>query len=156
MAKNKSNEIRKFSQTIRIYDEQMLDYIDELLGAGYFASKNEIVNRAVEYGLPLIYSELFGKKIAGGGPSGNILNTDSGEQIKKDLREMRLTLDELFVIMNIIEYITTTSYNLQRAELNGIDIADDDVQSGIYSQLPQNLQEVKNEILQRQKKNKRS
>lgn len=155
MKKTQDDKTRKITHTVRIYDEQMLDYIDELLGAGFFASKNEIINRAVEYGLPLIYSELFGKKVASGAQNVRQSDIDFGEQMRKDLREMRLTLDDLFVVMNIIEYITTTSFNLKLAELNGIAVADDDVRSGIYSQLPQQLQEVKNEILQRKSKQRR-
>lgn len=152
MATKKSNDIRKFSQTIRIYDEQMLDYIDELISAGFFTSKNEIINRAVEYGLPLVYRELFGKKIAVGSKSETATKADDDEQLRKDMREIRLTLDDLFVVTNIIEYMTTTSYNLKLADINGITVADDDVRSGIYSQLPRQLQEIKNEILQRKAK----
>lgn len=149
---SKEIDVKTIKHTVRIYDDELLTYIDELYNTGNFPSKNAVINKSIEFGIPLLYKELLGKKLKENGALDTNQRKENEEMISKMLREIRLTTDDIFIVLNIIEYLTTTIFNMELSKLTNISITDDQVRAGLLSDLPDNLQKVKNEVVNRHNK----
>ena len=132
----------KNSFWVRIYDDELLKSIFELFGTGRYSSMNELMTKALEIGINQLYS-VYGKKKA--------LDVKVGNDIKeiiKNTRIMTKKIDEVFVMLNIIEILDTTTFNAFRSIVAGEKVTPEQLDSGYYSMLPDNIAEVKNELIQ--------
>ena len=77
------------------------------------------------------------------------------DEIEKKLKEMSYPLDDVLVLMSMVEMITSTLYNIEVARLKGEAVSADLLESGYFSALPANLQEIKDRLIARMEKKKR-
>lgn len=146
----KKNDIKKNRFLIRINDDDTLTYFYDLLNSGLFSSQNELLNRCLERGVPEIYKEYF-KNYPKGFERASALEMEE-VRTQKELKELRLTVDELFVMMNILESLVATIYNAQLKAIDGEPITVDMFESGLLADLPEYLASVKNEMVMRHMK----
>ncbi len=139
----------KNSFWVRIYDDELLKSIFELFGTGRYSSMNELMTKALEIGINQLYS-VYGKKKALDVKVGNDINdvTLDLKEIIKNTRIMTKKIDEVFVMLNIIEILDTTTFNAFRSIVAGEKVTPEQLDSGYYSMLPDNIAEVKNELIQ--------
>ncbi|MDR3262964.1 MAG: hypothetical protein LBT30_01475 [Clostridiales bacterium] len=148
-------KLKKIQHTVRIYDDDLLSYIEELHQTKQFNSRNDVINKGIEFGIPMLYKEIFGKRLKEFGALLPARDTENEQLVVKKLKEISLTTDDIFIVLNLLEYLTTTIYNIELSKLNGISITDDEVRSGLLSELPSNLQKVKDEVVKRHNKKSR-
>ena len=103
----------------------------------------------LEIGINQLYS-VYGKKKALDVKVGNDINdvTLDLKEIIKNTRIMTKKIDEVFVMLNIIEILDTTTFNAFRSIVAGEKVTPEQLDSGYYSMLPDNIAEVKNELIQ--------
>ena len=68
--------------------------------------------------------------------------SEIGARQKKEVKEH----DELFALMTVIEFLTTTLVNIELAKSEGVTVSKTDVENGLYASLPEKLERLKNEI----------
>ncbi len=136
--------------TVRLSDTNTLSSIEELLATKLYASGNILLNRAVEIGISEIYAKVFARNgTVSAAQAGNGTGPQPAGDLERMVKQNILTLDDVFVILNILEYMTSTLYNIELAKINNLPVSDDMVRSGVFSDLPDNLQAVKNELMAR-------
>lgn len=131
---------------LRLYDLETAKSILELMQTGKFASKNELLNRAVQIGVEKIYLE-FGKRKALASPI-EVEKPDGVkiDEMQKAIKENRVLTEDIFVLMNSIEIITATVLNVLRAEVLGEDINADMIDGGLMARLPPYAQQIKDDL----------
>lgn len=141
----KKTETRKNEFKLRIYDEDTLINLEELQKTGQYDSMNELLNKVIEKGAAAMLVSL-GKR--------GVLSDDSNMpegatllEIKNMLRSVAITVDDIFVIMNIVETLGAIQFNIENAKLNKEPISEELLQSGAFSDLPDWLQEIKDIII---------
>lgn len=141
----KKTETRKNEFKLRIYDEDTLINLEELQKTGQYDSMNELLNKVIEKGAAAMLVSL-GKR--------GVLSDDSNMpegatllEIKNMLRSVAITVDDIFVIMNIVETLGAIQFNIESAKLNNEPISEELLQSGAFSDLPDWLQEIKDIII---------
>lgn len=139
-------DIKKNNFLVRIQDDDILSYIYDLLNSGIFASQNELLNRCLEAGVPEVYKEQFQRYPKGCARDGETIEE---QKTQKELKELRLTVDELFVLMNISESLLATLYNTKLKEIEGESITSEMFDSGLLADLPPVLAEAKQELVKR-------
>lgn len=131
-------EKMKNTTTLRIDNVDTVKMLDELAKQGAFKSKNEVINRALEYGLPILHGVIFGKS-----KKTQEINV---EEVAKEIVAMKTMLVNHTINLNVIEYLLSFLYNVEVARADGIEITRDFIESGCLEQLPDNLAEVKREM----------
>lgn len=143
------NETKKNNFHVRVYDEEILTSIYELVGTGSFESMNDLLNRALGKGIEEIY-KIYGKRKSLGTvpmPENNV-----SEELLKRFKHTEMTLDDVFVLMSVLEMLVTSLYNVQRALIAGEAISAELLDSGYFAELPRNLKEIKDELISRKAK----
>lgn len=141
MATRKENT-RKNEFKLRVYDDEMLTSIYELMGSGRFGSMNDLLNLALGRGVDELYMA-YGKKKALE-PVEAPENTEHAlRQIRTKLDALGSTCDDVFVMMNVLETLTAMLYNVERAVRNGEQVSDEMLEQGLFADLPSWVQEVK-------------
>ena len=148
MRKEKKNT-RKNEFKVRIYDDDVLTSIDELLGTKDFSSTNDLLNQAVERGINEIY-QAYGKAKKLSAPLD--INTDGNththmRDIKNKLSRIALTIDDLFVLLSTNEALLSTVFNVVMAHENGEIVSEESIEQGGYSDLPQFIKTVREKII---------
>lgn len=150
--KNKENT-KKNSFHLRVYNEDMLTSLHELMGTGRFDSMNDLLNVALERGIVELYVE-YGKKKA-------LEPIVAPENTEHALRQMGVkldvissTCDDIFVLMNVLETLTAMLFNVERAHRNGEPVSDDMLEQGLFAELPSWVEEVKDAARARSAKKK--
>ena len=134
---------------VRLNNSDVADMINEIEQAGVYKSKNELINKILEYGVPEVYERVFGRRKNTKSVTGNtgtevVLEqlSEIGARQKKEVKEH----DELFALMTVIEFLTTTLVNIELAKSEGVAVSKTDVENGLYASLPEKLERLKNEI----------
>ena len=134
---------------VRLNNSDVAEMINEIERAGIYKSKNELINKILEYGVPEVYERVFGKRkntksVTGNNGAEVVLEqlSEIGARQKKEGKEH----DELFALMTIIEFLTTTLVNIEIAKSEGVTVAKSDIENGLYASLPEKLERLKNEI----------
>ncbi len=126
--------------SVRIDNVDIVEKIDTLLAKkDEFKSKNDIVNRALEIGVPILFSSFFGK-------GGRRTQEEQSVASAKDLGAIKNIVVQQAIQLNMLEYLTTILFNIEAAKAEGIEITKEFFSSGCLEQLPENLAEVKKEM----------
>lgn len=156
MLQKKKENLNTNRYPLRIADQDIIKWIDEIAKTNVFRSKNEILNHALRLSIPIIYKDVFDRnRVPGRSLVQNLDESDKTfpvELLEKKIKEMSFTTDEMFVVLNIIEYLITNLFNIELAKINGQSISDAEIRNGLLSNLPANLQRVKDEMINRQRK----
>ena len=151
----KTQENYKNAFWLRVYDVETLKSIYELYDTKQFESMNDLLNRAVRAGIEKMYID-YGKRGALKAPTAvPVQDSQKLDEIEKKLKEMSYPLDDVLVLMSMVEMITSTLYNIEVARLKGEAVSADLLESGYFSALPANLQEIKDRLIARMEKKKR-
>lgn len=132
--------------SIRIQRSDVLDMMDALCAKnGAYKSKNELINRALELAIPELYNAYFAKKVA---PITMPSQSEVPKTLAKDVAALKNMLSQQSIELNMIEYLCAFLYNVVAAKAEGIEITKEFIESGVFEQLPANLEEVKREMTQ--------
>lgn len=123
--------------TLRIENIDTLNMLEKMYEKGVFRSKNEILNRALAYGLPILEAAIFGK--------GKKTQEESGE-IARELAGLKNLLVQQSININVLENLLAFLYNVETAKAEGIEITTEFIESGCLETLPENIAEVKKEM----------
>lgn len=132
MSEEKNNRM-----TLRIESVQMVEMLDDIDKIKAYKSKNEIINRALEIGLPIINESVFGKKVG---------KTQEEQQDMRDLQGIKNVLVQQSITLNIVEYLLSFLYNVEVTKADGVEITPELIESGSLEQLPDNVAVVKSEM----------
>ena len=141
---------------IRVYDDDILTSLYELFDTKQFDSMNDLMNKAISIGIEQIYLT-FGKRRALTSSIEPVIpNTETTKEVLHRLKDMELTTNDLFVILNVLEVMITTLYNVEVAKNNGESVSAELMDSGYYSTLPEQYQSIKDTLIRRiEKKNQK-
>ncbi len=145
--KEKDTKINAFK--VSVYDDKLINKIKELYKIGQYESVNDLLNRALAIGIEKMYAE-FGKPKTFANPIES--NSNSSAQfgiLMNNIYENSLTQDDLFVIMNCVEAMVATLYNIQLAQIKKDTVSIELIESGYLSTLPPSMQAVKNQMIRR-------
>lgn len=123
--------------TLRIENESLLQSLAELEKSGVWRSRNEILNRALSEGFPILAALACGKTAGTSVPE---------LDIRKDIHALKALLSQNAISLNMIEYLTTILYNIEGAKADGIEITPEFLESGSLEQLPEALSKVKKQM----------
>ena len=141
---------------VRIYDDETLQSIYELFGTKQFDSMNDLLNRAVRAGIEQIYLDYGKRRVLPFTGEPTEQPNVRLEAIEKKLKEMSLSLDDVLVLMSMVEMLTSTLYNVETARVKGEPVDAELIESGYFSTLPEQLQGIKDKLIERMQKKKRS
>lgn len=148
MSKEKK-DVKNNSFKVRVYDDDLLTSLNELYQTGQFESMNDLMNRALAIGIEKMYLE-FGKRKALSDPIEPDPNVSAQlGMLMNKIHENSLSLDDIFVMMNCIETMAATLYNIQLAQAKKEPINAELIESGYLSTLPASMQAVKNQMIKR-------
>lgn len=135
---------------IRIYDAETVKSINELITTKRFSSVNELMNKAINIGIEKIYLD-FGKKKALGKTYAPPEETDSQriDNIDHKLNKLRLTMEDILILLNAVELLTASNFNLYKAALLGEPVSEELIDSGHYAEPPEAYVRLKEQIAQR-------
>ena len=141
---------------IRVYDDDILTSLYELFDTKQVDSMNDLMNKAISIGIEQIYLT-FGKRRALTSSIEPVIpNTETTKEVLHRLKDMELTTNDLFVILNVLEVMITTLYNVEVAKNNGESVSAELMDSGYYSTLPEQYQSIKDTLIRRiEKKNQK-
>lgn len=145
MPKNK--EIKPI--LLRLNNADVAAMIDEIEAKGIYKSRNELINKMLQYGAPELYNRLFDTKKytkTVTGNSGAEIVLEQLNDIATRQRNEATAHDEIFTLLSIIEFLTTTLLNIELAKSKGEPVSSSDVENGLYSTLPAKLEKLKNSI----------
>lgn len=134
---------------VRIYDNDVLTSVYELWETKQFDSMNDLLGRAVAIGIEEIYAE-FGKRKALSSPvTPDVPDERKIDELLKRQRDMELMQTDTYVMMSVIETMTTTLYNVVAAKVNGEAVSAEQMDSGFFSLLPERYQYIKDQLIRR-------
>lgn len=145
----KEKDVKNNSFKIRVYDDDLLTSINELHLTGQFESMNDLMNRALAIGIEKMYLE-FGKRRAlpdMADPNPNV--SAQLVMMANKIHENSLNLDDIFVMMNCIETMVATLYNIQLAQVKKEPVSTELIESGYLTTLPASMQAVKDQMIRR-------
>lgn len=151
----KTQDKRKNAFWLRVYDDETLQSIYELFDTKQFDSMNDLLNRAVSAGIEKIYLEYGKRRVLPFAGEPTEQPNVRLEAIEKKLKEMSLSLDDVLVLMSMVEMLTSTLYNVTVARSKGEPVDATLIESGYFSTLPEQLQEIKDRLIERMEKKKR-
>lgn len=152
MSKEKKPEKIKNSFYLRLYDTELCKSIEELMQTKRFESCNDLLGYAVSIGIEKIYLE-YGKKRALPKPQDAVTPPDERlNEIAHQLAEIKVQLEDVFIISNSQEVLTATLYNVLHAKANGEAVSAELMDSGFFSNLPAFFLEIKDKLIERAKR----
>lgn len=151
----KTQDKRKNAFWLRVYDDETLQSIYELFDTKQFDSMNDLLNRAVRAGIEKIYLEYGKRRVLPFVGEPTEQPNVRLEAIEKKIKEMSLSLDDVLVLMSMVEMLTSTLYNVTVARSKGEAVDATLIESGYFSTLPEQLQEIKDRLIERMEKKKR-
>lgn len=140
----------KNSFHVRIYDVELLKSLNELLDTGKYESMNELMNCALGVGVEKIYLEFGKRKLFT--QAREIPEVPEGKKLDKidtKLEKQRIMQEDMFILMNSIEALVASIFNVQRAEINGETVNAELIDSGYLAKLPPAYLEIKDNLVAR-------
>lgn len=140
---------------VRIYDDDILTSVYELFETKQFASMNDLMNKALALGIEKIYLTYGKRRALSSAIEPETPASESLEKVSQQLRNMELTINDLFVMMNVLEIMSATLYNVEVAKNSGEAVSAELMDSGYFSTLPERYQEIKDKLIRRMEKKNR-
>lgn len=140
----------KNSFHLRIYDAELLKSLNELLATEKYESMNELLNCALGVGVEKIYLEFGKRKLLT--QARTIPEMPDGKKLDKidnKLERNRIMQEDMFILLNSIEALVASIFNVQRAEINGEAVNAELIDSGIMAKLPPAYLEIKDNLIAR-------
>ena len=147
MKKTQDKKINSFH--VRIYDDELLTELYALAELKEFSSMNELMNTALSIGIEKMYLDRGKRKSFAESKSQPTTPTANFDEMLKKLKGAELTLDDIFVMMNVMEMLLTTLYNNEVMKIKGEPVGIELLESGYMAQLPENIQQVKDKLIRR-------
>lgn len=134
---------------VRLYDAETVKSIDELLKTGDFSSVNELLGKAIAIGIEKIYVG-YGKRKRlelATMPTPEVPDVVKLENIKRELDNLRVLDEDMYILMNSIKGLTASVYNVLRANVKGeplsVELLDD---YGYMATMPDSYLEIENNL----------
>lgn len=140
----------KNSFHLRVYNVELLKSLNELLETEKYESMNELLNCALGIGVEKIYLEFGKRKLFT--KTMEIPEMPDGKKLDKidyKIEKLRLLQEDMFILMNSIEALTASIFNVQRAEVNGEAVSGELIDSGVMAKLPPAYLEIKDNLIAR-------
>lgn len=140
----------KNSFHVRIYDAELLKSLNELLDTDKYESMNELMNCALGVGVEKIYLEFGKRKLFT--QAREIPEVPEGKKLDKvdaKIEKLRVLQEDMYILLNSIEALIASVYNVQRAEINGEAVSSEMIESGILMKLPPVYREIKDNLVAR-------
>lgn len=150
MEENKQSKKFKNSFHLRIYDAELLKSLNELFGTGKYESMNELLNCALGVGVEKIYLEFGKRKLFT--QAREIPEVPEGKRLEKievKLEKQRIMQEDMFILMNSIEALTASVFNVQRSQIEGEPISGELIDSGYLAKLPKAYLDIKDNLVAR-------
>lgn len=149
MAKKQPKEFNN-SFRLRIYDVEVVKSLNELFKTGKYSSMNELLSYAVGIGVEKIYLE-FGKRklLVQDRAVPETSDTQKIDTLLHEMSKFKILQEDTFIMMNSIEALTASVFNIQRAGIAGEPISTELIDSGYYNALPENFKEMKDNLVAR-------
>lgn len=144
----KAQDKKNNSFRIRVYDDDLLTSLYELAELKEFASMNELICTALSIGIQKMYVERGKRKLLAKDVIEESTDSKLNELIKSSKANMK-TLDDVFVMLNVVEMLMSTLYNVELCERKGESVSSEMIESGYLSELPRNIQRVKDSLIKR-------
>ena len=143
------NKVENKPIMLRLNNLDVLKMIEEIDGANIYKSKNELINKMLEYGAPEVYNRVFGKNTytkLTGSSSVEVL-MQKIDDIETRQKKSAGTTNEIFSLLSIIEFLTTTLLNIEIAKSKGETVSEENINAGLYAVLPEKLEALKSQLL---------
>lgn len=148
----KEKQPKKFNNSfhLRVYDAEVMKSLNELIETGRYDSMNELLNCALGIGVEKIYLE-FGKRklLTRALEIPELPDTKKIDRLENKVERLRIMQEDMFILMNSIEALTCSIYNVQRAAANGEEVSAELIDSGYLTKLPQAYQDIKDNLVAR-------
>lgn len=140
----------KNSFHLRVYDAEVLKSLYELKEAGNYEVMNELLNDVLRIGAEKMYLE-FGKRKLLAQPLAFPEKADGKklDDVLHELSKQKLMQEDMFILMNSIEAIVSSIFNMYRAGVLGEPLSAELIDSGYYNTLPDNFREIKDSLIKR-------
>lgn len=132
---------------LRLNNIDVLTMINEIEATGIYKSKNELINKMLEYGAPEVYNRVFKKNTYTKSTGGIELLIEKLDNIEARQKRRTGTENEIFSLLSIIEFLTTTLLNIEISKAEGRTVSADGITAGIYATLPEKLEKLKSQLL---------
>lgn len=133
--------------TFRVSNKKILRFIEELTTK--FKNKSTVLNEILDIGAPILYARIFGK-----GRDTAAAEGSSAPDTTRELKELRLDCDDIFVMLNILEPMLAALFNIALAQLENDTVNPQELKLGLLGDLPPALADMKKEIVKRHAKRK--
>lgn len=149
MNKKQSTQLKN-SFHLRVYDAEVLKSLYELKEAGNYEIMNELLNDVLRLGAEKMYLE-FGKRKLLTRSLAFPEKTDGKklDDVLHELGKQKLMQEDMFILMNSIEAIVSSIFNMHRAGVIGEPLSAELIDSGYYNTLPDNFREIKDGLIKR-------
>lgn len=132
----------------RIYDEETIKKLELLFASKGWRSMNELYQQAIKIGASELYRQEIEHK------EKNEYTKEKEEMIVKAINYLKISVDELFITVGMIKHLVTTIYNIDISLLEGEMVDKTLIETGAFSVLPKELQEIENSLYEKHKKGK--
>jgi len=147
---NKQPKKNKNSFHLRIYDAELLKSLNELLATEKYDSMNELLNYALGIGVEKIYLE-FGKRklLTQARIVPEMSDAQKLDNLLHEIGKQKLMQEDMFILMNSIEAIVASLFNIQRANVVGDPLSAELIDSGYFNTLPDIFKDIKDNLVAR-------
>lgn len=135
---------------VRIYDLEVVKSIEELMKTGNFSTANELLGKAIAIGIEKIYLE-YGKHKRLSSPI-ELPEQSNGQRmddLDHKMKQVRLLQEDTFVLLNSVEGLVASVYNILSANIKGEAISAELLDSGYLAQLPEPYKDTKHKLVER-------
>ena len=146
---NSSQKQQRNDFRVRLYDAETVKSIDELIKTGDFSSVNELLGRAIAIGVEKIYVE-YGKRKRlelATMPTPEVPDVIKLEKIQRELDNLRVLEEDMYILMNSIKALTASNYNILCANIRGeplnAELLDD---YGFMATMPDSYREIEDKL----------
>lgn len=135
---------------VRLYDVETVRSIEELMQTGKYDSMNKLMNCAINFGIEKIYLE-FGKRklLPESTEIPEMPESKKIDRVERELKKVRVLEEDMFILMNSIEALVASTYNVQSAVLKGEEVSAELLDSGYLASLPAAYKEIKDNLVER-------
>lgn len=141
--------------TLRIHDATIQQLINEI--AQEYGNRTAAVNACLAAGAPIVYEETFRKKANVEAQQKRTQESQGVEALlamSKQIKELRLTQDDLYVMINNLEFMLASLYNIKVSEIEDQPVSIEMIKQGLLAELPEELRPIKQELQQRYQRKK--
>lgn len=119
----------------RLYDKNIVKMVKKILLAcpKEFKSKEDLCKKATQREIKRLYNEIAG--------------TDNVQSMQVDEADIMVRLEQAFVLLHIILNIVSATLNIETDKLSGDVIVPENIESGIYDELPKRFEKLLKSII---------